>query len=72
MVPAMKRMPVAVLIVPPMFGVPVDGKPRAFRSSKTPSGTRQATSAVSTSRATSSPNGGAEQGTLVCGSQKRP
>ena len=44
----------------------------AFRSSKTPSGTRHATSAVSTSTATSSPNGGAEHGTLVCGFQKRP
>ena len=47
-----------------MFGVPVLSKPRAFRSSNTPSGTRHAIDAVFDVTATSSPKGGAEHGIL--------
>ena len=71
-VPPMNTRPEAVAIVPPMFGVPVLSKPRAFKSSNTPSGTRHRTAARLTSTARSSPNGGVEQGTRLSGFQNRP
>ena len=46
--------------------------PRSRSASTTPNGTFHATSPVFTFTATSSPNGGAEQGTFVSGFQNRP
>ena len=68
----MKMRPLAVAMLPPMFGVPVLSKPCAFERSKNPSGTFHAISPRLTSSATSSPNGGAEHGILVSGFQNRP
>src|SRR4029450_10974026 len=72
MVAPMKRSPLAVAMLPPMFGVPVLPNPFAFSDSMTPIGTFHAMSPRLTSTATSSPNGGAEHGILVSGFQKRP
>src|SRR5262245_30491220 len=68
----MKISPLAVAMLPPMFSVPVLSKPFALSDSTNPSGTFHATSPRLTSRATSSPNGGAEHGIFVSGFQNRP
>src|SRR3954469_23451517 len=68
----MKIRPLAVAMLPPMLSVPVLGNPFALSDSTNPSGTFHAISPRFMSTATSSPNGGAEQGTFVSGSQKRP
>src|SRR5438874_8506245 len=67
-----KINPLAVAMLPPMFSVPVLGKPFAFSDSTKPSGTFQATSPLLTSTATSSPKGGAEHGIFDSGFQNRP
>src|SRR5580765_2134341 len=72
MVAPMKISPLAVAMLPPMFSVPVLSKPFALSDSTNPSGTLHATSPRLTSRATSSPNGGAEHGIFVSGFQNRP
>src|SRR4051794_6354677 len=68
--PMNTRLP-AVVIAPPLLGVPV-WIPFAASSSKSPSGTRHAMSPVLALTATSSPHGGAEQLQRLSGSQKRP
>src|SRR5437868_674638 len=68
----MKRTPPAVVMLPPMFSVPVLSKPLSLSDWKNPSGTFHATSPRFTSSAMSSPNGPAEQGIFVSGFQKRP
>src|SRR3954468_23507051 len=68
----MKIRPLAVAMLPPMLSVPVLGNPFALSDSTNPSGTFHAISPRFMSTATSSPNGGAEHGTLVSGSQNRP
>src|SRR3982751_6321259 len=68
--PMNTRLP-AVVIAPPLLGVPV-WIPFAASSSKSPSGTCQAMSPVFALTATSSPHGGAEQLHRFSGSQNRP
>src|SRR5438093_9984992 len=68
----MKTTPPAVAMLPPMFNVPVLSKPWALSDSTNPNGTFHTTPPRLTSRATSSPNGGAEHGIFVSGFQNRP
>ena len=67
-----KSRPPAVAMVPPMFKAPVSARPASLSGSMNPRGTLHATSPRLTSTATSSPNGGAEQGILFSGFQNRP
>ncbi|OLC80923.1 MAG: hypothetical protein AUH72_10760 [Acidobacteria bacterium 13_1_40CM_4_65_8] len=68
----MNTMPPAVTMLPPMFSAPVFVMFLAFSDSTNPMGTFHAISPRFTSTAMSSPNGGAEHGTLFSGFQKRP
>ena len=68
----MKIRPLAVEMPPPMLRAPVFSMPFALSEGVKPSGTFQAMSPVLTFTATSSPKGGAWQGILFSGFQKRP